>query len=91
MLDKVIEIVREAGCLMQNRDFTVESKGTISNNVTSADLAVQDFLESRLASLSDNSVFIGEEGNFNDVNNSAQYRWMLIRLTVRRILFMIWA
>lgn len=77
MLNKVIEIVREAGCLMQNRDFVVESKGTISNNVTTADLAVQDFLESRLTLLIDHSVFIGEEGSFDDDNNSAPYRWIM--------------
>lgn len=77
MLDKVIDIVREAGRLMQNRDFTVESKGTISNNVTTADWTVQHFLESRLPLLLENSVFVGEEGNFNDYNNSDQYRWIV--------------
>ncbi len=77
MLDKVIEIVREAGCFMLNRDFKVENKGTISNNVTTADLAVQDFLESRLAFLLTDSVFIGEEGDFSAYSHSEQYRWIV--------------
>ncbi len=77
MLDKVIEIVREAGCLMLNRDFKVESKGNISNNVTTADLAVQDYLESRLTLLIEDSVFIGEESDFGDYGNSMQYRWIV--------------
>ena len=37
------EIVREAAALM-TRDFTVASKGTIANQVTSSDVAVENFM-----------------------------------------------
>ena len=77
MLNKVIEIVREAGRLMLNRDFTVENKGTISNNVTTADLAVQEYLEIHLKPLLQSCAFIGEESNINDYNNSCQYQWIV--------------
>ncbi len=77
MLDKVIAIVREAGSFLLSRDFTVESKGTISNNVTTADLAVQEYLESHLASLIKDSVFLGEEGLANDYTHSSQYQWIV--------------
>lgn len=77
MLDKVIEIVREAGSLLLHRDFKVESKGTISNNVTTADLAVQEYLESRLLSLLSNSVFMGEEGDADTYRDSNQYQWIV--------------
>lgn len=61
MVDKVIDIVLEAGKLMNNRDFQVESKDSVSNLVTTADLSVQAFLESRLLPLVENSYFLGEE------------------------------
>ena len=77
MLDKVIEIVREAGNLLLNRDFKVESKGTISNNVTTADLAVQEYLEDHLLSLLDHSVFMGEEGDIDFHSDPKQYQWIV--------------
>ena len=48
MTKKVIEIVREAGSLMQNRDFEVASKGSVSDNVTTVDFAVQEYLKAGL-------------------------------------------
>jgi myo-inositol-1(or 4)-monophosphatase len=73
MINKVIEIVREASGLMHNRDFDVQSKGTASNNVTSADLAVEDYLRSHLVPLLDHSTFVGEESNENDYKSSCQW------------------
>lgn len=77
MIDKVIEIVRDAGNLMLNREFKVQSKGTVSNNVTSADLAVQDYLEQHLPSLVKDSVFIGEESDYSDYSNVGAYQWIV--------------
>ena len=37
-MTKVIEIIREAGSLMQNRDFEVASR-SVSDNVTTVDFA----------------------------------------------------
>lgn len=42
MLKSVIEIVREAAKYMNNREFDVHSKGSVSNNLTTVDLAVQN-------------------------------------------------
>lgn len=75
MIDKVIEIVREAACLFKDRDFEVECKGTASNNVTTADLAVEAFLKKHLTSLLDNSGFIGEESSEKDYDNI--YLWVV--------------
>jgi len=75
MIDKVIDIVRQASRLMYNRDFDVQSKGTVSDYVTSADLAVQAFLESRLTSLLEGSSFLGEE-NFK-MAKDAGYQWIV--------------
>jgi len=70
MVDKVIDIVRQASNLMYNRNFDIQSKGTVSNNVTTADLAVQEFLESRLTALVEGSYFLGEE-NFRIAKEKA--------------------
>ena len=75
MIDKVIEIVREAGNIFKDRDFKVESKGTVSNNVTTADLAVETYLKNALLPLIDNSGFIGEESGSSDYDNT--YLWVV--------------
>lgn len=75
MIDKVIEIVRDASRLLKDRDFEVHSKGTISNNVTSVDLSVQAFLKKHLMQLVDNCGFIGEESEKNDYDNP--YLWIV--------------
>ena len=56
------EIVREAAALM-TRDFTVESKGTIANQVTSNDVAVENLLKENLQKLIPDSGFIAEESD----------------------------
>jgi myo-inositol-1(or 4)-monophosphatase len=66
MIEKVIEIVRESSLLLKNRDFTVQCKGTASNNVTTADESVQAFLKEHLLPLVENCGFIGEESNKQD-------------------------
>jgi len=75
MIDKVIEIVREAGSLMQSRDFIVQNKGTVSNNVTTADIAVEEFLKKHLLSLLSNCSFIGEESEEHDYE--CLYQWIV--------------
>jgi len=75
MINKVIDIVREASKYMNTRQFTVESKGSISNNVTSADLSVQKFLETQLLPLVENSYFLGEE-NFK-IEDGKTYQWIV--------------
>ena len=74
MLNKIIDIVKEASGIMMNRDFEVEQKGNLSNLVTSADVAVQHFLEDRLTALIDGSVFLGEEGDIPDTD--VKYLWV---------------
>lgn len=75
MIDKVIDIVRESSRMLKDRNFDIQSKGTASNNVTSADLAIQAFLKDRLISLIEDSGFIGEESEKNDYENC--YLWVV--------------
>lgn len=75
MINKVVEIVLEASKYMRNRDFTVESKGSVSNNVTSVDLSVQDYLKRNLVPLVENSYFLGEE-NFK-IEKDRPYQWIV--------------
>lgn len=78
MVDKVIDIVREAGKMMNNRNFLVENKGSVSNLVTSVDVSVQAFLESRLLPLVEDSYFLGEETyNINKIEKDKPYQWIV--------------
>ena len=61
MINKIIEIVKEASKLM-TADITIEQKGNDSNYVTSADVNVQHYLEEHLLNLIPGSTFLGEEG-----------------------------
>ena len=56
------DAVLEASGLMSG-DFTTEEKGSPDNIVTSADLAVQKFLEERLGAILPEAAFFGEEGS----------------------------
>ena len=56
------DAVLEASGLMSG-DFTTEEKGSPDNIVTSADLAVQKFLEERLGTILPEAAFFGEEGS----------------------------
>lgn len=68
------EIVREAASFM-TRDFTVESKGTIANQVTSNDVAVERFLKEQLVKLLPGSGFIAEESG--QERPDTEYTWII--------------
>lgn len=68
------EIVREAASFM-TRDFTVESKGTIANQVTSSDVAVERFLKEQLSRLLPGSGFIAEESG--QEHTGVEYMWII--------------
>lgn len=75
MINEVIDIVYEAGKFMSNREFSVKSKGSISNNVTTVDLSVQAFLESKLLPLVEDSYFLGEENC--KIEKDKPYQWIV--------------
>lgn len=75
MLQKVINIVREASKIMEIRDFSCEQKGNASNWVTSSDIAVEDFLEKELRNIAPDSSFVGEEDN--EINTTGKYIWII--------------
>lgn len=62
MMRKAEAIIRDASAFMMTREFTVKEKSSTADLVTSADLAVQKYLEERLPELLPGSVFYGEEG-----------------------------
>ncbi len=62
MIQKLIDIVREAASLMRADGMEVSQKGNASNYVTSADVAVQEFLTRKLEELDEGSTVLGEEG-----------------------------
>ena len=75
MIEKLIEIVKEAASLMVARDFEVTQKDGYANIVTSSDLAVQNFLCQKLSILLPNSGFLCEEDDINDL--SQEYTWII--------------
>ncbi|MBO5246894.1 MAG: inositol monophosphatase [Eubacterium sp.] len=68
------EIVREAAAFM-TREFDVTSKGTIANQVTSSDVAVENFLKESLQTLLPGSSFIAEESDHGV--KDAEYTWII--------------
>lgn len=74
-LHKVTELVKKASRLMLTEDYSVESKGTPSNFVTSADVAVQEFLMKELTALLPGSGFNGEENNQQDTGHT--FTWVV--------------
>lgn len=74
ILEKVIEITKESAKFTKG-DFTTTEKGSHVNFVTSADIAVQKFLEEKLVELIPNSAFFGEE-NSKSVSE-AEYLWIV--------------
>ncbi len=68
------EVVREAASFM-TRDFTVESKGSIANQVTSSDVAVESFLKEQLERLLPGSGFIAEESGKEHAGT--EYTWII--------------
>ena len=73
-IKELIDIVKEASKLMLN-DFEISQKDGFSNIVTSSDIAVQEFLCERLASLLPGSGFICEEEDINDASH--EYTWII--------------
>lgn len=74
MLEKIMEIVRKSSELMKE-DIVIEQKGNESNFVTSADVAVQKYLENHLLELIPGSGFIGEEKD--EIDTSSEYIWVV--------------
>ena len=75
LINSILDIVREASKLMLNNDFEISQKDGFSNIVTSSDIAVQEFLCERLASLLPGSGFICEEEDINDASH--EYTWII--------------
>lgn len=74
MINKIIEIVKEASKLMTT-DITIEQKGNDSNYVTSADVNVQHYLEKHLPKLIPGSTFLGEEEGEQVIES--EYIWVV--------------
>lgn len=71
---QVEQIVRQADDSF-HQAFTTTQKDSPSNIVTTADLAVQAFLERELCTLLPGSAFFGEEGTAGSL--SAEYLWIV--------------
>lgn len=67
MLQKIIDIVREAGKIYKSadKDLGIEQKGSNVNLVTKYDKLIQDFLIEELTKVVPNANFLGEEGDDN--------------------------
>ena len=76
LLTSVQATVREASRLMMDREhLLVKTKGSVTNLCTSADLAVQDFLNRELRALLPGSGFLGEEEGLVDTDHP--YVWVV--------------
>lgn len=75
MLNSLINIVIEASRLMQTEDFSISQKGSVSNIVTSSDIAVQEFLCRKLSTLLPGCGFICEEEDMRDTQH--EYLWII--------------
>ena len=71
---RIIAIVRQSSAILK-KSYTTEEKDSPSNIVTSADIAVQEFLEKRLCKLIPGSLIMGEEGKNKQV--SSEYLWII--------------
>ena len=52
LLNEVISLVKKVSAIMLRHDFEITEKGNVVNIVTSADIAVQNFLEKELPVMS---------------------------------------
>lgn len=75
MLEKLLKIIKEAAKLMESRQLQIEQKGNDSNYVTSADLAVQRFLDRELCALLPGSVVLGEENEHSELDR--EFVWVV--------------
>lgn len=73
--EKLITIVKEAATLMHTDSFEVSCKEGFSNIVTSSDVAVQDFLCTRLKEIIPDSGFLCEEEDMWDTSH--EYTWII--------------
>ena len=74
-LDLIEQIIREASALMVRSGFSIKEKGSAENIVTTSDLAVQDYLTSRLSALLPGSGFLCEEEDAHDLSH--EYVWII--------------
>ena len=80
MLGKITDIVREASALMKKDSAEVFQKEGYANIVTSADMAVQEYLCSRLEELLPGSGFICEEEDIalhDEQQTQHEYTWII--------------
>lgn len=70
----VVRIAKEAADMVRHSDFTVESKETAVNIVTSNDLKVQHFLVEKLSQLFPIAGFYCEE---EDLQQKSEYVWVI--------------
>ena len=76
MINKVVEIVKEASRIMlQDSSFSVEEKDGVTNIVTTNDVRVQEFLQSKLIKVLPESSFYCEEKEIKDL--SKDYIWII--------------
>lgn len=76
-IEKLKEIASEAAKLMEGQGFEVSEKDGYANIVTTADVAVQEFLRGRLAAELPGSEFICEEGDAKAVANPNGDVWVI--------------
>lgn len=69
MLQKIIDVVKDASKLMDRENLQVHVKTVISDFVTSADVAVQEYLQKHLLEVLPGAGFVGEENDTVDVDN----------------------
>lgn len=75
ILNEMIALVKQAANLMRGNDFEISCKDSVANIVTTADIAVQEYLQEKLCALLPGSVFFGEEGN--GAVADGQYLWIV--------------
>ena len=77
-LESLKDIVKEAAGLMISAGFEISQKDGFANIVTSSDVAVQDFLCSRLARLLPGCGFLCEEKDIQNTGHESVWiidRW----------------
>lgn len=76
-MGRIEEVARESGARIRAATgFSIESKGTLSNIVTTADSENEEFLRGELARLIPGSAFVGEEGEQDSILGDG-YTWIV--------------
>lgn len=74
---EIESVMRESGRrVRENRSFTVTTKGSRENLVTSADIENERFLKDRLTKIVPGSAFVGEEGDEASLHDS-EWTWIV--------------